>query len=219
MLVVFLSLSGLVAFAHSPLGHRVWVKLVGAATVGERVEQHGPAAWARWRGHGLAEVPAAVTLVVLKEEKRVEVWADGRLVRIIPATAMSGGPGPKRRRGDRQVPEGVYGLESLNPNSRFHLALRIDYPNTLDRDEAEAGVNLGGDIMIHGGAASVGCVAVGDEAAEDLFVLAAEVRIENVELLMLPRDLRKFPPSPTDAEVGTRYDLLRQRLEALGGGE
>ena len=34
---------------------------------------------------------------------------------------MSGTLGPKLREGDRQVPEGLYGIESLNPNSLFHL--------------------------------------------------------------------------------------------------
>jgi hypothetical protein len=33
--------------------------------------------------------------------------------------------------------------------------------------------NLGSNIMIHGKNCSVGCLAMGDEAAEELFVLAA----------------------------------------------
>ena len=67
-----------------------------------------------------------------------------------PIRAASGALGPKLREGDRQVPEGVYDIESLNPNSRFHVALRVGYPNAFDRQMAgrEGRTALGGDIMI-----------------------------------------------------------------------
>lgn len=42
--------------------------------------------------------------------------------------------------------------------------------------------------MIHGKRCSVGCLAMGDEAAEDLFVLAAETGIENVSIILSPVD-------------------------------
>lgn len=86
--------------------------------------------------------------------------------------AASGTVGPKLREGDEQVPEGIYSISGLNPNSQFHLSLRVDYPNTNDRQQAqlESRTNLGQDIMIHGRAASIGCLALGDEAAEDLFI-------------------------------------------------
>src|SRR5690606_33287906 len=98
-----------------------------------------------------------------------------------PVLAASGQAGPKLREGDRQVPEGFYAIESLHPNSRFHLALRVNYPNQSDRQRAaeDGRTNLGGDIMIHGSNASVGCLAMGDPAAEDLFVLVADVGIQN----------------------------------------
>jgi hypothetical protein len=50
--------------------------------------------------------------------------------------------------------------------------------------------DLGGDIMIHGKAASVGCLAIGDEAAEELFVLAAETGLKNIKLIIAPTDFR-----------------------------
>jgi len=34
------------------------------------------------------------------------------------------------------VPEGVYAIESLNPNSLFHVSLRLGYPNEFDRAQA-----------------------------------------------------------------------------------
>jgi murein L,D-transpeptidase YafK len=47
-------------------------------------------------------------------------------VRAYPIQAASGVPGPKLKEGDRQVPEGIYRLVLLNPNSRYHVSLRLD---------------------------------------------------------------------------------------------
>lgn len=59
--------------------------------------------------------------------------------------------GAKERRGDHKTPEGNYVISGKNPHSQFHLALRISYPNTVDRERArKLGVAPGGDIMIHG---------------------------------------------------------------------
>ena len=106
---------------------------------------------------------------------------DRRTVRGSSSTAtgcwLRGASGPKIQRGDKQVPEGVYGISYLNPNSAYHLSLGVNYPNAFDREMAakDGRKNLGGDIMIHGKNVSSGCLAVGDEPAEELFVLAAEV--------------------------------------------
>lgn len=83
-------------------------------------------------------------------------------------------------------PEGVYVIEWLNPNSRYHLSMRVSYPNAWDRQEAtrENRTQLGGDIMIHGSNASIGCLAMGDEAAEDLFILAARTGISHVDVIL-----------------------------------
>lgn len=127
--------------------------------------------------------------------------------------------GPKLREGDRQVPEGVYPLESLNPNSRFHVALRVGYPNELDRQagQQEGRGNLGGDIMIHGGSASIGCLAIGDPAAEELFVLAAAVGIENVTVVLSPLDLRHrpLPAGLGDGWRATLYGDVKEQLAQL----
>ena len=109
-------------------------------------------------------------IFVFKNERSVEVHAPGwRMPRIYPMTAFSGALGPKLREGDGQIPEGVYGIEYLNPNSSYHLSLKVSYPNASDRKRAKADgrTNLGGDIMIHGKAVTIGCVPVGDDAIED----------------------------------------------------
>lgn len=73
-------------------------------------------------------------------------------IKSYPILAASGSIGPKLRESDMQVPEGVYQIESLNPNSQFHLSLRVNYPNEFDREQAriDGRAQLGGDIMIHG---------------------------------------------------------------------
>jgi hypothetical protein len=172
------------------------------ATIAERVAEHGAAARARLAPHfaaaGVPYPPREVVLVGLKSEAVLEVYASGagtsiRRIRDYAILAASGGPGPKLRQGDRQVPEGLYRIELLNPNSRYHLSLRVDYPNAFDRQMAadDGRTGLGGDIMIHGSDVSIGCLAMGDEAAEDLFVLAADTGIERLRVILAPADLRR----------------------------
>lgn len=197
-------------------------------TVQSVLDTIGPAVAARLHPHfrkaGVGFPPQTLTLLVLKEEAVVEVFAGDapgplRFIRSYPVLAASGTRGPKLREGDLQVPEGFYRIESLNPNSRFHLSLRVNYPNDEDREraraEGRAPGGLGSDIMIHGGAASIGCVAVGDPAAEELFVLAARTGPERISLLMAPKDFRVAPVAP-GAEPAASLDLrLQEAMQNL----
>jgi len=171
-------------------------------TVDDRLAQYGSAARGRLKpffNKAQAEYPPKkLVLAGFKEENQLELYASAgdesfRFIRNYPILAASGGPGPKLKEGDRQVPEGIYSIESLNPNSQFHLSLRIGYPNAFDREQAkrENRINLGGDIMIHGNAVSIGCLAMGDEAAEDLFVLAADTGLRNISVVLSPVDFRR----------------------------
>jgi hypothetical protein len=198
---------------------------IAKQTVQNRLDQFGPQARARLAPYfataHVAYPPARLTLVGLKDEKTLEVYAGGanqkpQLIRSYPILAASGGPGPKLREGDQQVPEGMYGIESLNPNSSFHLSLRINYPNAFDREQAarEGRTNLGGDIMIHGGAASVGCLAMGDEAAEDLFVLAADTGIANIAVILSPVDFRKNRSVPGSGAIPAWTAALYQTIQS-----
>ena len=59
--------------------------------------------------------------------------------------------GHKEREGDGRTPEGIYSIDARNPRSRFHLSLRVSYPNADDGERAaRLGVPAGGDIYIHG---------------------------------------------------------------------
>ena len=171
-------------------------------SVRERLEEYSAPAHARLQPHfelaGVSYPPASVVLVGLKDERQLEVYAGGAggessFVCSYPILGASGSAGPKLREGDQQVPEGIYSIDELNPNSRYHLSLRVGYPNEFDRarGELDGRDDLGGDIMIHGGDSSVGCLAMGDEAAEDLFVLAADCGCSNLELILSPVDFRK----------------------------
>ncbi len=153
---------------------------------------------ARFAAAKAAWPPAEVAFVTIKDEKVVELHArpEGgtwKLIHRYPVLAASGKPGPKLVQGDKQVPEGVYGVSYLNPASRYHVSLRVNYPNAFDRQMAakDGRKDLGGDIMFHGKAVSAGCIAVGDEAAEELFVLAANVGLPNVKIVIAPTDFRR----------------------------
>ncbi len=144
--------------------------------------------------------PKDIVLLATKEEKALELWArndqgDFRFIRSYPVRKASGGPGPKLREGDKQVPEGIYRITHLNPNSRFHLSMRLNYPNSYDlmRAAKEGRTDPGGDIYIHGKAESVGCLAVGDIAIEELFVLVSQIGVENTSVVIAPHDPRQQP--------------------------
>lgn len=124
-----------------------------------------------------AVVAPEVFFRVFKREQVLEVWVRNagmgpyELMSTYPVCKLSGRLGPKRREGDRQIPEGFYEIDLLNPQSNYHLSMRVDYPNPVDRARGGQG-RLGGDIYIHGGCATIGCVPVTDEWIEELYLIA-----------------------------------------------
>ena len=174
---------------------------------------------------GIAESAGGkLRILVFKNERSVEVHAPGwKAPRIYPMTAFSGTLGPKLREGDGQIPEGIYGIGYLNPNSSYYLSLKVTYPNASDRARAKADgrTNLGGDIMIHGKAVTIGCVPVGDDAIEDIFYLASAVGIKNVSVVIAPYDMRKGrKPGLEESSIAWYPDLCMEIAAAhavLGG--
>jgi hypothetical protein len=173
----------------------------GEQAIVDRVAEYGPAARARlapfFAATGIAYPPEHFVLLGFKLERELQVLASGSghgltFIRSYPIRGMSGTLGPKLREGDGQVPEGIYAIVYLNPASVAHLSLALGYPNDYDRARAveDGRDTLGGDIMIHGGSASTGCLAMGDEAAEDLFVLAADTGWERAMVVLSPVDFR-----------------------------
>jgi murein L,D-transpeptidase YafK len=98
-----------------------------------------------------ARAPRVDLLRVDKSERMLWAYHDGKLVRTFRVALGRGGLAPKQRQGDGRVPEGRYVIDTRNPNSAYHLSLRIGYP-TAEQVAAAArlGISPGGQIMIHG---------------------------------------------------------------------
>lgn len=141
------------------------------------------------------------------------------LMRDYPILASSGTAGPKLRGGDRQVPEGIYKIVEMNPRSRFHLSMKLDYPNAFDKAMAQKDgrTALGGDVCIHGKNTAVGCVAIGDAAIEDLYALVTQVKPANVKVIVAPNDLREQLPVRNPALklewLGELYGAVARELK------
>ncbi|MGF1651109.1 MAG: hypothetical protein ACFCUN_11740 [Hyphomicrobiaceae bacterium] len=125
-----------------------------------------------------AEAPIFVR--IFKAESELEVWKqrpDGRFYhfKTYPICTWSGDLGPKFRQGDKQAPEGFYSINRhlMNPNSSFHLAFNLGYPNAFDRAH-----NRTGDfLMVHGECTSAGCYAMTNPLIEEIYALAREAFI------------------------------------------
>jgi murein L,D-transpeptidase YafK len=142
--------------------------------------------------------PKKIALLTFKKERKVELWAKDKQhpwskVLTYPLTASSGQLGPKLRYHDDQIPEGIYRVVAMNPFSNWHLSMKLNYPNEFDIKHArqDGRTNLGGDIFIHGKDLSVGCLAVGDVAIDQLFVLVGRVGTGNTEVIIAPNDMRQ----------------------------
>ena len=155
-------------------------KLSGEQRVARARAAHGQIIAQKFKDAGLPYPSREIFLCWFKREAVVELWAreDGgrfQLVATYPILATSGGPGPKRREGDGQVPEGFYEIDRFNPESRFHLSLRLNYPNAADRILSDR-ERPGGEIFIHGSNVSIGCAPLGDAAIEQLYLAALDTR-------------------------------------------
>jgi len=123
------------------------------------------------------DAQAPIFIRVFKEESELEVWKlrdDGRYYhfKTYPICNWSGDLGPKVKQGDRQAPEGFYTIsrEQMNPDSKYHLAMNLGYPNTYDRSLGRTGEFL----MIHGKCKSAGCYAMTDALIEEIYAMARE---------------------------------------------
>jgi WD40 repeat protein/murein L,D-transpeptidase YafK len=145
----------------------------------------------------------AVFLRIFKADLQVELWMErsGRfeLFDIYPICAWSGQLGPKLQEGDSQSPEGFYtiGKGQLNPNSHYHRAFNLGYPNFFDRAHNRTGANL----MVHGGCGSIGCYAMTDAVIDELWLLVTAALNSGQEIIAV----HVFP-----------FRMTRERLAAFG---
>ncbi|MBP6343410.1 MAG: L,D-transpeptidase family protein [Candidatus Omnitrophica bacterium] len=203
----------------------IYVRIIGEKTVADIVSQYGPSSMKRLlpllKKAGFSSYPERIAILAFKDERILEVWGyqNGKwiFIRKYPFTGYSGQLGPKLKNGDRQIPEGVYPLIFLNPNSQFHLSIQIGYPNSFDKLMAmeDQRSDLGGDIFIHGNSLSIGCIPVGDEAIEDLFILVEAVGLAMSQAIVSPRDFRtkkEFPGIHSIVWEEQLYNKLAQEL-------
>jgi len=116
---------------------------------------------------------------VFKSTRRMELLRDGKVLRSYRIALGDAPVGRKRQQGDERTPEGDYRITYRNAQSRFHLSLRVSYPNQADREQArKRGVDPGGDIMLHGstppgstGDWTDGCIAVTNAQIEEIWRL------------------------------------------------
>ncbi|QJB30242.1 L,D-transpeptidase family protein [Chitinophaga oryzae] len=116
-----------------------------------------------------------------KLDSEMEVWVKNsvtdtfRLFKSYRVCTLSGKMGPKRKEGDRQVPEGFYYINDFNPNSNYHLSLGINYPNFSDRILSDP-KKPGGEIYIHGDCITVGCIPLTNEFINEVYILAVNAK-------------------------------------------
>ena len=148
-----------------------------------------------------------ILLRAFKKEAELEIWkmkADGQyaLLKTYPMCRWSGQLGPKRKEGDRQVPEGFYTITAnrMNPNSAYYLSFDVGYPNAYDRAQG----NTGALIMVHGDCSSAGCFSMTDEQIAEIYAVTREafsggqagIQMQSMPFRMTPENLAKHRFDP-----------------------
>lgn len=205
------------------------VKLKGKETVDSIISKIENDVWERLKndlnvaGYKM-DYPKEIILVALKEEQILEVYSNDytgiKRIKRYPFTANSGQLGPKLKEGDRQIPEGIYQVEYLNPNSSYYLSIKVNYPNDFDKSKTEFMnvADMGGDIFIHGKSATIGCIPIGDKAIEEVFLMARKAMNNPIKVIISPRDFRTNPTYPEIKGIeweNELYDKIHQALITL----
>jgi murein L,D-transpeptidase YafK len=171
---------------------------------------------------GIDSTNFEIALLAFKDTKKLELYAKNqnsgyKLLKTYDFTAFSGKIGPKLVNGDKQIPEGIYAMEYLNPNSRYHLSMKVSYPNAFDLEKAKLDhrTDLGGDIMIHGKKVTIGCIPIGDKNIEEVFTLAAKSINQKFPIIIAPTDFRKNKKFPVIESINWENELYSNIQSAL----
>lgn len=148
-----------------------------------------------------------ILIRIFKEDSELEVWKQARdgkykLLEEFEICKWSGKLGPKFKEGDRQAPEGFYEITPtlMNPNSSYHLAFNLGYPNSYDRAHGRTGSHL----MVHGACSSRGCYAMTDEQVQDIYAMARDsfkggqrsFQVQAYPFRMTPENMARHRNSP-----------------------
>lgn len=124
--------------------------------------------------------PEVTQIQVDKSDRKMYLLHGDRVLKSYDIALGFAPTGHKEFEGDGKTPEGAYTISHKNPDSNFHLSLRISYPNDADRAHAKAaGKEPGGDIFIHGGPTKPitrrdwtwGCISVSDREIETIYAM------------------------------------------------
>lgn len=166
-----------------------------------------------------------IYLRLFKQEGILEMWYQHnnqpyQLYKTWNICTYSGGLGPKKAEGDGKSPEGFYATEKnlLKPNSNYHLAFNIGYPNAYDR----ANGYTGSYIMIHGKCVSIGCYAMNDKNIEQIYAFVSgaldngqkQIPIHIFPFKMTQANMKKYQHStylPFWQELKPAYDIFQSQ--------
>jgi len=141
------------------------------------IQEKGEAVKTGLNKKGLRTDNFHLMLIAYKASDELELYVKNKssekyqLLKTYEICSKSGTLGPKRKQGDRQVPEGFYHIDRFNPASNFYLSLGINYPNESDRIKSNAS-NLGGDIFIHGACVTIGCLPMTTDKIKEIYLYA-----------------------------------------------
>nr|WP_321409717.1 L,D-transpeptidase family protein [uncultured Carboxylicivirga sp.] len=166
--------------------------------------------------YGLNIDKLEVYLRAFKTEKELELWARDKddqtfqLIKTYKICATSGKLGPKRKQGDLQIPEGFYHINVFNPQSNFHLSMRLNYPNASDKILSDQKYP-GNDIYIHGDCVTIGCLPITDDQIKELYLICVEARQNGQETI----PVTIFPARLTNERFTEFKVKYQSNLDAL----
>jgi murein L,D-transpeptidase YafK len=136
-------------------------------------------------------------ILVVKHERKLYLLHKENIIKSYRISLGRRAKGKKEFEGDGKTPEGVYYIDSKNPNSNYYKNLGISYPNEADKKNVEkAGRKAGGLIKIHGmknGLSYIGkfhrfydwtegCIALTDKEMDEIYeVVEVGTEIEIIE--------------------------------------
>ncbi len=85
-------------------------------------------------------------IVVHKARRRLDVFADGDLLKSYIVSLGLAPTGAKRARGDMRTPEGDFFLCALNRASQFTRFLGLSYPSPVEASEGAAAGRVGAEV-------------------------------------------------------------------------
>ncbi|MBA1421050.1 MAG: L,D-transpeptidase family protein [Epsilonproteobacteria bacterium] len=130
-------------------------------------------------------------IVVIKKERKMYLYKNGKIEQTIPVSLGKNPLGQKEKKGDYKTPEGEFFIHRKLCSPKYYRSLCISYPRPEDKARAAAkGLNPGGDITIHaqpkwnadgkGDSYTLahnwtqGCVAVTNSAMKELWYAVRE---------------------------------------------